>query len=195
MREQHRDGARAQQPRSVALLVLLLVAGCSNSGASRPKFSPPNELAPRTTGCIDTPFIGPDVQRSTAGVQCGREASPKQVTLHGRVVEQSSAGLPGPGLEHLHVSVHPIIGALQLDRLPPALAETITGPQGAFAISLSNGGELVIVVRAEPAGPVLAARRIDAAGARADQSELVLLVSSSERPALTSPSEPADPRP
>jgi hypothetical protein len=168
----------AQRPRRSAPLLLLIAAGCPNSGDSRPKLRAPDELAPRTTGCIDTPFIGPDQQRSTAGVQCGREASPITMTVRGRVVAQSGGGLPGAGLEGLRVCVHAIDGALQLDRLPPALAETTTGPQGAFVISLPHAGEhltgeYLIAVRAEPDGPVLAARRIEAASTT---SELVLLV-------------------
>ncbi len=80
--------------------------------------------------------------------------------LRGRVVGETASGLPGPGLEGVWVSVHVFHGAVQLTRLPPARAETKTGPQGAFAISLNGAGEYVIAVRAEPDGPVLTARRI-----------------------------------
>jgi hypothetical protein len=174
VRHKHHGSGWAQRPRRLAPLVLLIASGCSNSGASRPKLRAPDELAPRTTGCIDTPFVGPDHRSSTTGVQCGREASPNSVTLRGRVVAEQS-GLPGAGLERLRVYVHAIDGALQLDRLAPALAETSTGPQGAFAVSVDTvleGGECLLVVRAEPDGPVLAARRIEALST----SELVLLV-------------------
>lgn len=176
MRPKHHGSGWAQRPLQLAPLLLLIGSGCPNSGASGPKLRQPNELAPRTTGCIDTPFIGPDQLRSTAGVQCGREASPTAVTVRGRVVAQVSGGLPGAGLESLRVYVHAIDGAVQLDRLAPALAESTTGPQGAFAVAFTGVGECLIVVRAEPGGPVLAARRIDAVST----SALVLMVSLAE---------------
>jgi hypothetical protein len=163
----------AQRPRRALLPVLLLACSCSKSAGSGPKLRSPDEYAARTTGCIDTPFIGPD-QRSASGVQCGREASPTAVQLRGRVVADAG-GLPGAGLEAMTVSVHVTSGALQLERLPPARAETETGPQGVFALSLPNVGECLIVVRAEPGGRVLAARRIEITDA-AQMPELVLLV-------------------
>lgn len=171
MAHEHHVPSRAQRPRPLVLLVLLAACGCSNSGAGRPKLRQPNEHAPRTTGCIDTPFMGPDHRSSIVGVQCGREASPNQVTLGGRVVAQTS-GLPGAGLEHLRVYVHAIDGALQLDRLGPVLGETETGPQGAFAISVTAVGECLVVVRAKPDGPLLSARRVEAQST----GELLLLV-------------------
>ncbi|HVI00946.1 MAG TPA: hypothetical protein VM869_19650 [Enhygromyxa sp.] len=185
MRHKHLGSCWAQRPRQLVLLLAVVASGCRNSADSRPKLRQPDELAPRTTGCIDTPFVGPDHRSSTAGVQCGREASPTVVTLRGRVVAEASGGLPGAGLEHLRVHVHAIDGALRLDRLPPALVESTTGPQGAFAVSLEHVGECLIVVRPESGGPVLAARRIECVST----SDLVLLVSQEDRareqPALT----------
>lgn len=175
----------AQRPRQLILALTLVASGCGNSGDSRPKLRQPDELAPRTTGCIDTPFVGPDHRSSTVGVQCGREASPTAVTLRGRVVAQRG-GLPGAGLEHLRVYVHAIDGALQLDRLPPALVETVTGPQGAFAVSLEHVGECLLVVRAEATGPVLAARRL----ACVSTSDLVLPVPQEARASERPPLEP-----
>lgn len=152
-------------------MLLLLGPGCSNSGGSGLKFQPPNEYAGRSTGCLDTPFTGAD-RRST--VQCGREPSPKAPLLRGRVVAETPAGLPGAGLESVGVFVHEYVGG-SLDRLPPPLVEARTDPQGAFAVPLLRAGEYVITVRVDPAGPVLAARRIHV---RADEAppELLLLV-------------------
>jgi hypothetical protein len=173
VRRNHQGPGLAQRPRRALATALLLACGCSKSAGSGPKLRGPDEYAERTTGCIDTPIISPE-HRPTTGVQCGREASPIEAWLRGRVVADAG-GLPGVGLEAMTVSVHATSGALQLDRLPPAHAETETGPQGAFAISLPNVGECLIVVRAEPGGPVLAAQRIQITDA-ARVPELVLLV-------------------
>lgn len=167
---------------------LLISAGCSNSAGSRVEWRAPNEYAARSTGCVDTPFIGPDHRSVTSGVQCGREASPDAMVVRGRVVGETIAGLPGPGLEALWVSVHAIDGSAQLSRLPPAQAETKTGPQGAFALPLTRTGDHLIVVRAESGGPVLAARRVQAS-LDASLPELLLLVAS-EQAALAPEAEP-----
>ena len=143
------------------------------------KFRAPDESAQRPTGCIDTPFISPDHRSTTTGVQCGREASPASMVLRGRVVRETATGLPGSGVEALWVSVHAFDGSSPIDRLPPAQADTRSGPQGAFAVPLTYVGEYVIAVRAEPGGPVLAARRITA-DLDAPLSELLLVVPSSE---------------
>jgi hypothetical protein len=149
------------------------------------KYRAPDESAQRPTGCIDTPFISPDHRSTTSGVQCGREASPVGLLLRGRVVSETSTGLPGVGIEALWVSVHAIDHSAQVDRLPPARAETQSGPQGAFAVRLTYVGEYVIAVRAEPGGPVLAARRIST-DLDAPLPELLLVVPQhpSERAAL-----------
>ncbi|MFO7562138.1 MAG: hypothetical protein R6X02_05815 [Enhygromyxa sp.] len=178
--------SRAQRPRRVVPLLLLLGSGCSNSAGPGLKFRAPNEYAPteRSTGCIDTPFIGPDHRSTTSGVQCGREASPEALLLRGRVVRETLAGLPGEGLEALLVSVHAVAGRSPLSHLPPAQAETKTDPQGAFVVPLTHVGEYVIAVRAEPRGPVLAARRVQA-GLDEPLPELLLLVAQpGERAAL-----------
>ena len=189
-REQPRSSL-AQRPRRIVAVLLLLGCACSNSGGSRPKFAAPNEYAERPSGCIDTPFVGPDHRSTTSGVQCGREASPGAVTLRGRVVSESIAGLPGAGLEALWVSVHAVDGGSELARLPPARAQTRTDPQGAFAVSLTRVGEYVITVRGEPDGPVLAARRIDARGDEPLPELLLLIPDPSEQAALEPEADPA----
>lgn len=175
MRRGNLDLTRAQRTRRLLLWVSLIGLGCTNSGDPRAELRGPQDLSERPTGCIDTPFVGPDHRTSTLGVRCGREASPDAVLLRGRVVGETQSGLPGPGLEGVWVSVHAITGAVQLSHLPPARAEIETGPQGAFAISLTGLGEVLIVVRSDPNGPVLSARRV-AAHADARTPELVLTV-------------------
>jgi hypothetical protein len=76
--------------------------------------------------------------------------------VHGRVTALIEGGLPGPGVEDLWVSVHVFGG----DALSAARAETQTGPQGTFTLSFVGTGEYIVSVRAQAAGPVLAARRI-----------------------------------
>jgi hypothetical protein len=169
------EPGRAQRTRRLIFWVVVAGVGCSNSGAPLAKLRQPDDLATRPSGCIDTPFVGPDHRSSTVGIHCGREASPDAALLRGRVVGETETGLPGAGLEDLWVSVHVIEGAVELSRLPPAQAETRTGPQGAFAIALSGAGEYVIAVRGEPGGPVLGARRI-VTQADARPPELVLRV-------------------
>jgi hypothetical protein len=111
------------------------------------------------------------------GVGCGREASPAGALLRGRVVSEAPGGLPGVGLEGVWVTVHVLRGPLQIDRLPAAAAEVETGPQGSFALPRTSAGEIVVVVRAERGGPVLAAHRLDAI-AEAPTAELVLRIPS-----------------
>ena len=94
--------------------------------------------------------------------------------LRGRVVGEGPGGLPGGGIEGVWVTVHAIRGPLQLDRLPPALAEVESGPQGSFAVARGGGGEVVVVVRATPDGPVLAAKRL--APVNDAEPELVLQI-------------------
>jgi hypothetical protein len=95
------------------------------------------------------------------------------VLLHGRVTVLVAGGLPGPGVEALWVGVHPLGGTVQLDALPPARAETKTGPQGEFQLSFVGSGEYVVTVRAQASGPVLAARRLSAdAGDRSEPLHL-----------------------
>jgi hypothetical protein len=83
------------------------------------------------------------------------------VLVHGRVTALTEGGLPGPGVEHLWVGVHPIgHDPSMVDALPAARAQTETGPQGAFSLSFVGTGEYIVTVRAQAAGPVLAARRV-----------------------------------
>jgi hypothetical protein len=139
--------------RRATLVVLLLLSACSGQGNRRP----PSE---RPTGCIDTPLIGGDHRATTTGIRCGgRPDSAKAVIVHGRVTALVEGGLPGPGVENLWVSVHPLGGGI-VDGLPAARAETQTGPQGTFSLSFVGTGEYVVTVRAQASGPVLAARRV-----------------------------------
>ncbi|PRQ04240.1 hypothetical protein ENSA5_09500 [Enhygromyxa salina] len=92
------------------------------------------------------------------------------------MVSEALPGLPGPGLEDLWVTSHPVAGgSARVDALGPAHAESKTGPQGVFSIALTEAREHVIVVRADPTGPALAARRIDT-GPDAPRDQLILTV-------------------
>ena len=113
----------------------------------------------------------------SSGIRCGREPSPIAALVRGRVVSEIMSGLPGLGQEALWVTLHAIDGPREIGRLPPARAETQTGPQGAFTIPLDGAGVYVIAVRAERGGPVIAARRIEAT-AEVPLEPLLLLIPS-----------------
>jgi hypothetical protein len=165
-----------RQPRAprAAVLAAVVLFACTK-GEPQAELRRPEDIPERPTGCIDTPFIAGAPGGPTPGIRCGREKSPDAVLLRGRVSVQDAQGLPGPGVEGVWVSVHPLEGPLRLDALEPARAEVKTGLQGAFSISFSGTGEHVIVVRLEPGGSVLAARRIRAQAGDASE-QLVLLV-------------------
>jgi hypothetical protein len=163
-------GPTAHPPRVLPRLVMVvLLLSCACSGrADRDRR--PRAPSDRPTGCIDTPHIGGDHRATTTGIGCGGRPG-HTVLLHGRVTMLVDGGLPGPGVEGLLVGVHPFGG--QLDHLPPARAESKTGPQGEFSLSFIGSGEYVVTVRAEASGPVLAARRITAeAGDRTEPLNL-----------------------
>lgn len=173
--------APARAPRRVQTrlgwgLALLLAGACAARGEPRAEPRPPEGMPERPSGCIDTPYIGGDQRATTTGTRCGRKASKDPVLLRGRVGTQDERGLPGPALEGAWVTIHPLEGGpLRLEALPPARAESRTGPQGSFSISLFGAGEYVLAVRLERSGPMLAARRIQAQAA--DRTpELSLLV-------------------
>lgn len=148
--------------RRASLVVLLLLAACSPRGDRRAETRRPQHPPERPTGCIDTPHIGGDHRATTSGIGCGgRPNSGKTVLVHGRVTALIDGGLPGPGIEDLWVSVHPIgRDPSMVDALPPARAQTQTGPQGTFRLSFDGTGEYIVTVRSEASGPVLAARRV-----------------------------------
>ena len=125
-----------------------LLCACTTAGDSRAFVRGPRDTAERPSGCIDTPFIAGDVRSTSSGVSCGRERSPDAALLRGRVVREELGSLPGAGLEGVWVTLHPLEGDFaQLDALPPAKAETETGPQGLFSIALTGAKEYVIVVK------------------------------------------------
>src|SRR5262249_2756208 len=95
-------------------------------------------------------------------IRCGaRPHTGETVLLHGRVTMQVESGLPGPAAEGVWVSVH-LIGRseVRFDALPPARAQTQTGPQGTFSLSFVGTGEYLVTVRPNQTGPVLAAQRV-----------------------------------
>jgi hypothetical protein len=146
-----------------AVLGLLLMCACSDrEGGRRAQIRPPSDLPDRPTGCIDTPHIGGVHHAPSPGIRCGaRPHTGDTVLLHGRVTMQVEGGLPGPGAEGLWVGVHLLgRGPVQFDALPPARAETKTGPQGAFSLSFVGTGDYIVTVRANSTGPVLTAQRI-----------------------------------
>jgi hypothetical protein len=157
--------------RPAALLVLGLALCFACSGRAD-RTRRPRDPSDRPTGCIDTPHIGGDHRATTTGIRCGGHSRAAQtVLLHGRVTMLVD-GLPGPGVEAMWVGVHPFSSG-QLDALPPARAETKTGPQGEFRLWFVGSGEYVVTVRAEASGPVLAARRVTAdAGERSEPLNL-----------------------
>jgi hypothetical protein len=157
------------------MLVVLLSCACSNRGEPRAEVRRPQHPSERPTGCIDTPHIGGDHRATTSGIRCGaRPHTGETMLLHGHVTMQIEGGLPGPGVEDLWVGVHPLgRGPVQLDALPPARAETKTGPQGSFSLSFVGTGEYLVTVRAQPTGPVLTVRRVTAnAGDRSEPLNL-----------------------
>lgn len=170
--ERRRRG-RAQRTRPIWLAAALIGCGGSNSAGGAPKWKTAEPTAPRTTGCIDTPFIGPDNHSTTSGVQCGREATPSAQLARGRVVGATPSGLPGPSLAGVWVTVHLVRGGLDSGQLPPVHAEVETGPQGEFVISVAGAEEVVLGVRTRPGGPVFAARRLTTSEPRSD---LLLIV-------------------
>lgn len=159
-------GRSAHQTRTLrrraSLVILLLLAACSGRGDRRAEARRPQHSPERPTGCIDTPHIGGDHRATTSGIGCGgRPNSSKTVLVHGRVTALIDGGLPGPGVEDLWVGVHPIgRDPSRVDALPPARAQTISGPQGEFSLSFVGTGEYIVTVRTEASGPVLAARRV-----------------------------------
>jgi hypothetical protein len=159
---------RPRLGRQAVLLVLGSLLSCACSGrADRDRR--PKDPSDRPTGCIDTPHIGGDHRATTTGIRCGGRPG-HGVLVHGRVTVLVD-GLPGPGVEAMWVGVHPFGG--QLDVLPPARAETKTGPQGEFQLSFVGSGEYVVTVRTHASGPVLAARRITTdAGERSEPVNL-----------------------
>lgn len=155
------SGGRAHQTRAWWLVAVL--CGCAGGGDPAGALRRPSPAEPRPTGCIDAPFIAGDPQAANNMAGCGRARSLDAGHVSGRVTKLLAGGLPGPAAEGLRVSIHPIGEArLNLDALPPARAEVVTDPQGAFTFQMAGRGAFVIVVRATPTGPILAARRIDA---------------------------------
>ncbi|KIG16908.1 hypothetical protein DB30_04070 [Enhygromyxa salina] len=147
-----------------------VLSGCARPGEARAFVRAPQQTGPRPSGCIDTPFIGGDAVATTA-VTCGRERSPNASILRGRVVSEELGGLPGAGIEGVWVTLHPLDDRpLRLDALPPAIAQTQTGPQGSFAVPLGRRSAIayVIAVRLEPDSAPLTAQRVE--GQQADQA-------------------------
>ncbi|MCA9699238.1 MAG: hypothetical protein KC431_17065 [Myxococcales bacterium] len=143
------------------------------------EFRQPGDYPERPSGCIDTPFIGPDAHTTSSGVVCGRQRRSTAALLRGRVVSGMPGGLPGPGLEGMWITVHAGEGPVG-SQLSAPRTETQSGPQGSFSCSVGvadgNGAEeLVLVVRKTPDGPVLAAKRVRAVAG--ENPDVILIVS------------------
>jgi hypothetical protein len=154
---------------AIACLSIACSKGATGGGAG--PLRQPGDLPERSTGCIDTPYLGNDPGTRTTGIVCGRARSADAGVLEGRVIEQLAGGLPGGAAEGLLVSVHVLDETpLNLDALPPARAQGTTNAQGEFSLARVLQSRVVVVVRARPGGPILAARVLERLEAPASMS-------------------------
>ena len=165
-----RAGERTRIPtraawRALPIGLVISLCGCPSHDRDYDLLSPSDVPKGRPSGCVDTPFLGPDQQNASRGIDCTPRTSRTHVTmLRGKVVAEALAGLPGAGLEAMLVSVHRIDGAPALDHLPKPLAEVTTDAQGSFVISVVLGaGSYYVAVRASADQAAVAIQQITVA--------------------------------
>ncbi|MFV8753760.1 hypothetical protein ACNOYE_24720 [Nannocystaceae bacterium ST9] len=158
-------------------LLLGLLAACPSRDRDYDLRTPSDVPNGRPSGCVDTPFLGPDPYNASRGIDCSPRSSRTNVTmLRGKVVAEALAGLPGPGLEGMLVTIHPHEGTPVPGRLPKQLGEATTDAQGTFVISVVlDAGTYVIAVRPAVDQAAVTIQQIEVAG-RDSQRELLLLV-------------------
>lgn len=150
-------------------LLLGLSTGCPSRDRDYDLQTPSGVPAGRPSGCVDTPFLGPDPYTASRGIDCTHQSRRTRVTsLRGKVVAEVLGALPGAGLEKMLVSVHASEG------LP--LAETTTDAQGAFELTATlRPGTYFVAVRAAPDQAALAIQKVEIVDG-ATPSELLLRV-------------------
>jgi hypothetical protein len=174
-------------------LVSSLLIACPSRDRDYDLHSPSDVPEGRPSGCVETPFLGPDAYNASRGIDCSPRTSRAAVTLlRGKVVAEVLTGLPGPGLEGMLVSLHASEGTPMLSHLPKAIAETTTDAQGAFVLSaVLRSGTYFVAVRPAIDQPAVAIQQV-AIVERDSQTELLLRVPID--PALRERAEP-EPRP
>lgn len=141
---------------------MLLSTGCPSRDRDYDLESP-SVPAGRSSGCVDTPFLGPDPYNAGQGIDCRPRTSRRTqvTTLRGKVVAEVLGGLPGAGLEGMFVSIHASEGIAVLSRLPSVLAETTTDAQGGFVLSaVLRPGTYIVAVRPEPDEAAVAIQQV-----------------------------------
>jgi hypothetical protein len=143
-------------------LVGALLLGCPSRDRDYDLHSPSGVPSGRPSGCVDTPFLGPDAYNAGRGIDCAPRISRTHVTqLRGKVVAEVLGGLPGPGLEAMLVSVHASEGTPVVGHLSAPLAEATTDAQGAFVLSaVLRPGTYFVAVRREPDQPAVAIQQV-----------------------------------
>lgn len=154
-----------------------LLLACPSRDRDYDLHEPSGVAAGRPSGCVDTPFLGPDNYNAGRGIDCTPRTSGASVTmLRGKVVAEALAGLPGAGLEGMLVSVHPATGTPVLSRLPKPLAEATTDAQGAFVLSAVLGeGTYFVAVRPAADQAAVTVQQVSIVE-RDSQTELLLRV-------------------
>jgi hypothetical protein len=174
----------------------LLLLGCRPRDSDYDLAVPSGVPTGRPSGCVDTPFLGPDPYNASRGIDCTPRTSRASVTmLRGKVVEEALAGLPGAGLEGMLVSVHPASGTPTLSRLPKPLAEATTDAQGSFVLSAVLGaGTYFVAVRPSADQAAVTIQQVSVVE-RDSQTELLLRVPVDPKLREAAKPKPAPPLP